>query len=102
MKSAFVGQKYIFLLTSHAYHFFNSLQLNGICICPFLILLPLKSKYPTNILALSFSRIAKSMLLLKLTFIIILEFCMHCLTKAKIETLHIFLNYLFIISFNFI
>jgi len=43
MKYAFVGQKYIFLLTSYAYHFFNNLQLNVcrdlICIfCPFLIL----------------------------------------------------------------
>ena len=28
MKSAFVGQKYIFRLTSYAYHFFNNLQLN--------------------------------------------------------------------------
>ena len=62
MKSAFVGEKYIFLLTSYAYDFFNSLQVNEIFIYPFLILLPLKSKYPTKISGLSFSRIAKSML----------------------------------------
>jgi len=62
MKSAFPGEKYIFLLTSYAYDFFNSLQVNEICICPLLILLPLKIKYQTKISTLSFSRIAKSML----------------------------------------
>jgi len=62
MKSEFLDEKYIFLLTSYAYDFFNSLQVNEIYICPLLILLPLKIKYPTKISALSFWRISKSML----------------------------------------
>jgi len=62
IKFAFVDEKYILLLTSYAYDFFNSLQVNEICICPLLILLSLKIKYPRKISALSFSRIAKSML----------------------------------------
>jgi len=62
IKAAFVDEKYIFLLTSYCCHFFNSLQVNEISICPLLILLPLKIKYPRKISALSFSRIAKSML----------------------------------------
>ena len=62
IKATFLDEKYIFLLTSYAYDFFNSLQVNEICISPLLILLPLKIKYPRKISALSFSRIAISML----------------------------------------
>jgi len=73
MKSPFVGQKYIFLLTSYVYHFLNNLLLH-LCrdliwiFCPFFILLPFESLYSTNIWTFSLSRISKSMLVLILTF----------------------------------